>query len=630
MPALQAFLSAMNSPSASAHEVFALLDDARSGVAGEALRSRLYTDYQTTIDYYEGQSLAAFFDSIENLLATGLHAVGLFSYEFGYQLNQLPGRAQANKPLATLLFFSQCDRLSAADVGHWLDARAADAAFAVQRFRHGVTEQEFIDAVSKTQRYIEAGDTYQVNLTFPVDFELHGDPCALYAALRVRQPVPYGALIALPDGSQVLSLSPELFVSHHSGHLTCKPMKGTAAASSDATADAQRRDALAGSAKERAENLMIVDLLRSDLGRIAVTGSVKVRELFAVERFGSVLQMTSTVEAVPREGLTLQACIAALFPCGSVTGAPKRRAMQIVQELERRPRDLYTGAIGWFDPPSAKAQTGEFTLSVPIRTLLLDPPSTNDCRSGVMGVGAGIVYDSDARAEYQECLLKAEFLTGLASQFDLFETLHATQEGVRHSERHLARLSASAAHFGFRINQAKIRNELSAACRRLAPGAHRMRACLSADGRLRIEHSPLLPLESPVKLLIATQTMSSHDSFLAHKTTLRRTYDQAWQAAEAAGAFDTLFLNERGEITEGGRCNVFVRFGAQWFTPPLSAGVLPGVMRAVLLDDQSLQASERVLTLKELREADELWVCNALRGVLQAEIDWVQVAGCGF
>lgn len=603
---------------------FALLDDARSGEADPLqCRSRLYAAPLRVLEHREGGDAGEFFAALEEALAQGLHAVGLFSFELGFGLQRLPSGLPEGSVLATVLLFERCERMAAAGVGALLTQRAAGKPHAVTQMHAALDEAGFTEAVDAIHRQIESGDTYQVNLTFPMRFAMHGDPVALFAALRARQPVPYGALLSLPDGQAVLSLSPELFVSHAQGQLLCRPMKGTAPASGDAATDAARAQALRDSDKERSENLMIVDLLRNDLGRIAETGSVSVPELFSVERFGAVLQMTSTITARARDDLGLRQVFDALYPCGSITGAPKRRTMQILQSLEHWPRGLYTGAIGWFEPPAPGRRLGDFMLSVPIRTLLLDAADANARRRGEMGVGAGIVYDSDARAEYQECLLKARFLTGAAPGFELFETMQADTEGCRLLERHLARLSASAAALGFALDESAVRNAIADACHAMAPGRdYRLRVALDANGGLQLRSAPVTPLAQPVRVLLSPRRMPADDPLLAHKTTLRQTYDEGWQAAEAAGAFDSLFFNERGELTEGGRSNVFVRVGGRWYTPPLSSGLLPGVMRAQLLDDPDWNAVERPLTLQDLRDADAVCVCNALRGVLAAQVVW--------
>ena len=600
---------------------FSLLDDAAGCDAPGQRSSRLCYGWQREIALRHGDDLSEFFDALGVALASGLHAVGLFDYEFGHLLQGLPAEG-STRPLATIQLYAHCERLSRTEVDDWLVRRTREASYAVTGLRPMVDADRFAEAIESIHRYIESGDTYQVNFTFPLQFDVHGDVIALYAALRARQPVPYGALMTLPDGSSVLSMSPELFVSHQDGQLTCRPMKGTAAISGDAAQDAARAAALKSSAKERSENLMIVDLLRNDLGRIAVTGSVKVPDLFQVERYATVLQMTSTVTATARDDVGLQQVFDALYPCGSITGAPKRRTMQLLQQLEAWPRRLYTGAIGWFEPAIASRKLGDFMLSVPIRTLLLDAPGANDLRRGEMGVGAGIVYDSDPKAEYEECLLKARFLTGAAPGFELFETMHATRDGCPHLERHLARLSASAAQLGFACDVDAIRAQVAEACTALLPGQHyRLRLSLDAGGNTQLRSAVVAPLQEPVRLLLSPVVMRSDDRLLAHKTTLRRVYDEGWQAAERLGAFDALFFNERDELTEGGRSNVLVKLRGQWLTPPLASGLLPGVMRAVVLDDPARGVQERVITRADLQQAEAICVCNALRGVLSAVLD---------
>ena len=606
---------------------FALLDDAGSPHAAAEKCSRLYTGFLRRIDCSDAANRDSFFSSLQAELRVGHAVVGLFSYELGAAMHGISHRADASPVLASVLVFAHCQYLSRAEVDQWITDQLATQAcsdFSLSDVAAGMDARAFRAAVSAIHDYIASGDTYQVNLTFPLRLTVHGSPIALYAALRAKQPVPYGAFIALPDGQSILSLSPELFVSHQKGRLLAKPMKGTLEAG-DHSRDADFSAALSGSPKNRAENLMVVDLLRNDLGRIAQTGSVKVPALFEVQRFGQVLQMTSTVEAQRRPEVTLNDIFTAIYPCGSITGAPKRRTMQILRELETQARGLYTGAIGWFDSPASADDLGDFMLSVPIRTLLLDVPDGNDQRRAVMSVGAGIVYDSRADSEYAECLLKARFLTDLSSRFSLIETLQASREsGARYLDAHLERLQASARHFGVDCNVVEIREKIMQGCADLdADGLYRMRLLLNPDGDAEIRVVPLsASTQSPVGLLIAAQPMSSADNLLRHKTTLRRRYDIAWQAAEARGAFDTLFLNEKSHLTEGGRSNLFVRLGGQWLTPSLSEGVLPGVMRARILADPAMKASEAVLTLNDLRTADEIMVCSSLRGSLRGRVDW--------
>ena len=389
---------------------------------------------------------------------------------------------------------------------------------------------------------------------------------------------------------------------------------------------------------------MIVDLLRNDLGRIARTGSVNVPKLFDVERYATVFQMTSTVEAELASGTTFPDVLRALFPCGSITGAPKHRSMQIIANLENTPRGLYTGSIGWIDPARSPAQPcGDFCLSVGIRTLTLGPAiengPDNGLYPGVMGVGAGIVIDSRAEDEFDECQLKARFLTQLDPGFVLFETLRvrtgsSTGTDIPHLDRHLRRLHASAQALGFAFDRAAIVSTLSRQCANLAPGHdYRLRLSLHHDGSTQLVLAALDPLPAgPVRLILQgqgpltrPQSKASHSgsvphlsAFIHHKTTLRHSYDQAIAKATQQGAFDMLFFNAAGQITEGARSNVFALIKGQWLTPPVSAGLLPGVMRSVLLDDPAWAAREAPLTLDDLRRADRIIVCNALRGPLDA------------
>jgi para-aminobenzoate synthetase / 4-amino-4-deoxychorismate lyase len=397
---------------------YALLDDA--GTADpDNRRSRLYSGHAATLACADLAGWRGLLRQMQRALDDGLYAVLLCDYELDSLIAGMPLRA-ARAPLARALIFDTCRLMTQAEVAAWLAAGEGTGASADVDAAHiagvvaSVDEPAFRAAVERIRAYIAAGDAYQVNYTYRLRFDAHGPPRALYRRLRARQPVPYGALIQLEDGEAILSLSPELFVRHHRGELTARPMKGTAAAApdGDVAEDLRRGKALADDGKNRAENLMIVDLLRNDLGRIAMTGSVEVPALFEVRRYGGVLQMTSTVRARLRHDTPLESIFAALYPCGSITGAPKRRSMEIIGELEPDRRGLYTGAIGWFDPAPGQAGLGDFCLSVPIRTVLLQPPQAG-VRRGEMGVGAGIVHDSDAGAEYAECRLKAAFLTAL-------------------------------------------------------------------------------------------------------------------------------------------------------------------------------------------------------------------------
>ncbi|KWF11247.1 aminodeoxychorismate synthase component I [Burkholderia pseudomultivorans] len=616
---------------------FALLDDCDS--TASARSSRLYSGFVRERVCTDPARLDEVDAALAQDLRDGLHAVVVGDYEFGRNLQ----RAQPGDAPLRFLLYARCERLSRDEVDAWLarqDGGGAPSIAGVAHVSKSVARDAFDAAIDAVHDALRAGDSYQVNYTYRLDFDVFGTPLALYRRLRARQPVRYGALIALPGGAWVVSCSPELFVEKHGDVLRARPMKGTAPRSADPQQDAASAAFLANDPKNRAENVMIVDLLRNDVSRIARTGTVKVPALFSVEPYASVWQMTSTVEAGWRDGTTFAAMLRALFPCGSITGAPKHKTMQLIDAIESTPRGLYTGAIGWLDAPSDEraAGCGDFCLSVAIRTLTLEAaqaeaeagapaPSAASAgrRRGTMGVGAGIVLDSVAADEYAECELKARFLTDADPGFQLFETTCATRaDGIRYLDRHLARLQRSADAFGFRFDADALRRAIDARCAALdGDGAYRMKLALAKDGAVEIVAGPLKPLPAgPVGVLLAPAhgfaATRADDALLLHKTTRRADYDRAWQAAEALGCFDMLFVNERGELTEGGRSNLFVKLDGQWVTPPLACGVLPGVMRGVLLDDPAFGAIERVVTRDDLARAQALLLTNALRGALDA------------
>jgi len=588
---------------------FALLDDCDA--TAERRSSRLYTDFLHEHVSEDGRSLDAVCADIERDLQGGLHAVVVADYEFGRNL-QFGEIGRGGDHALRVLMFRACTALSRDEASAWLTAQdghaEAPSMAGVAGIEPSVTRDEFDAAIAAIQQALVDGESYQINFTYRLAFDVFGTPLALYRRLRERQPVRYGALIAMPGGRAVVSCSPELFIEKQGDVLRARPMKGTAPRDTDPAA-------LHDDPKNRAENVMIVDLLRNDISRVAVTGSVHVPALFSVEPYASVWQMTSTVEARVAPGTPFAAIIRALFPCGSITGAPKYRTMQLIDEIESTPRGLYTGAIGWLDAG------GDFCLSVAIRTLVIDATGER----GVLGIGAGIVLDSVSANEYEECLLKARFLTGADPGFELFETTYATRsEGVRHYARHVARLKASAAYFDFAFDERELDAEVARHCAGFDEGRqYRLRIALDKRGRVSMTSAPLAPLSSEtVNVLLASErgfaAQSSRDTLLRHKTTRRADYDRAWKAAETEGAFDMLFTNERGELTEGGRSSIFVKLDGTWCTPPVDAGVLPGVMRAVVIEE--LGAEERRLVPADLDRAEDMLITNALRGAVRARL----------
>lgn len=460
---------------------------------------------------------------------------------------------------------------------------------------NGMGAETYRQNVECIKQYIAAGECYQVNFTFPLDFTWFGAPLALYARLRHRQPVSYGGIVCTAEDALV-SLSPELFLQRRGNKLTTRPMKGTAPRHSDPAL-------LQNCKKNRAENLMIVDLLRSDLGRVAQTGTVAVESLFEVEDYPTVWQMVSQISAQVGPQTDTAEILRALFPCGSITGAPKVRAMQIIRKLEAGRRGLYTGALGWLAP------SGDFRLNVAIRTLELTAG-----QRGRMGVGSGIVSDSDPAAEWQECQMKTAFLTDVDPGFALIETLLCTNGHYPYLQRHLDRLAASALWLGFRCDLSAVQTLLA---QQPKEGDWRIRLTLSKKGNLVVRATPLLPeaTENRAALLASTPIDSRHP-LRRHKTSVRHQYDRALQ--EIAGQpeiFDVVFCNERGEIAEGARSTVFVERDGVLLTPPLSSGALPGVLRAELL--ATGRAREAALSPEDL--APGFWLGNAVRGLLHVK-----------
>lgn len=614
-------------------DCFALLDDRQA--SPERAASRLYQGFEREHRCTDPTNLNTMWSAVEADLRAGLHPVLLADYEWGAKLLKAGHQRLAADDASALrvLMFRKLSHLCAADVNEWLDGLEPGKAgvAGVMNVQPSVDRTAFTQAIEQIHERIAAGETYQVNYTFRLHGQAYGSPVLLYRKLRERQTVAYGALIRLParpgcEAEHVLSLSPELFLRHEQGLLTARPMKGTAHRAEDAEGDSETARHLAIDAKNRAENVMIVDLLRNDLGRLARIGSVKVPQLFEVEPYSTLFQMTSTVQARLRPEAGFADVLRAAFPCGSITGAPKHHTMELISELESTPRGLYCGAIGWMDSPQGTARVGDFCLSVAIRTLTLGPEERG-LRAARLGIGAGIVADSRAEEEYEESHLKARFLTGLDPGFELFETMlaQARQDGpltLRNLDRHLARLGHSARVLGFRFDRAAALEAVSGLLPTLSPGANwRVRLALSHDGSLQLQHGALAPLaHEPVALIVAQQRLADFNPLTAHKTTLRQVLDEGVRAAERAGAFDSLFFTADGRLVEGGRSSVFLKIDGRWVTPPVADGALPGVMRGCLLEDPAWGATERSLGWSDLQRAEAIVVCNALRGALPARL----------
>lgn len=478
--------------------------------------------------------------------------------------------------------------------------------FSVGAWHLDTSHATFCKDVETIRAAIRRGDTYQVNYTIRAEASFQGDDFAYYEQLRQAQASDYCAYLDL-GRFRILSASPELFFRWCDGVLTTRPMKGTAPRGRWAEEDAALAEALYASDKNRAENVMIVDLLRNDLSRLSMPGGVNVPELFSIERYPTLFQMTSTITALTRPEVELEDVFEALFPCGSVTGAPKLMAMDVIASLEASPRGAYCGAIGLCTPE-------ETVFNVGIRTVTLD----RDAGVMVCGLGGGITWSSDAEDEYAEVITKSHFLTRKPENFELFETLLLENAIYTLRSRHIARIVGSAEALGFRIEREALDRALYAFAAAHPAGRHRVRLLLARDGTVRIEGTPLTERDpSLVRVALADTPVSRNERSLFHKTTRRAVYDKHITAHP--DAFDVLLWNDDGEITEFTRGNVVVQLDGKRWTPPVTSGLLPGTFRAELLGLERI--AERVIHKSELARAEAIWFINSVRGWIRAELE---------
>ncbi|MFO1255327.1 MAG: aminodeoxychorismate synthase component I [Sphingomonadaceae bacterium] len=590
---------------------FILLDDARPEGASPA---RLYQSPREVVIARRVDEVLPALERIAALQAEGAQLAGYFAYEAGLALEErlAPLAAARSGGAGPLVWFGAFDgyrEIPAAQVPAWLAETGEAGRAQIGPIDPQLSAGGYAKAFAELQERIAAGDIYQANLTFPLAGSYRGDPLALYGAARPAAGAGYGGVLF--DGTHwLLSFSPELFFAERDGAALVKPMKGTRPRGRDAAEDARLKDELAASIKDRAENLMIVDLLRNDLSRVAEAGSVKVDHPFAVESYPTVHQMVTTVRARLQPGKGAVDMLRALFPCGSITGAPKIRAMELIDAVERDARGPYCGAIGRIDAG------GEAAFNVAIRTLRLTP-GENRRGQAVLGVGSAIVADSEVMTEWRECLVKGGFVRMSAGGADLIETMRFTPEGgIPLLELHLERIKASAAELGFVFDRHAVRNAIQALCFE-ADAPARLRLLVSRGGAYSLELGALpAPIDEPLACAVLRLPVDSGDWRLRHKSSDRGFYDDGLTAARDAGASEALFLRDDGLLTEGCFTNLFVEREGKLLTPPARLGLLPGVLRRSLLDDG--HAVEAELTLDDLK--DGFLVGNALRGLMKAKL----------
>lgn len=591
---------------------FVLLDDARAEGASDA---QLFENPREIFVARRPEDVLPVLEAADAARrASGGTLAGYLAYEAGLALEPklLPlaaERSGAGGPLVWFGLFDSMQRVPAAEVPRWLSERAASGTASIGPLEPQISTGGYLEAFATLKEAIRAGDIYQANLTMPLAGPARGDPLAIYAAIRPEANAGYGGLIF--DGSHwLLSFSPELFFSLRGRSAKCKPMKGTRPRGRDEAEDRALAEELAASVKDKAENLMIVDLMRNDLSRVAEAGSVRVDAPFAVETYPTLHTMTTTVRARLQEGRGAIDMIRALFPCGSITGTPKIRAMELIHAVERDARGPYCGAIGRIDA------NGDAAFNVAIRTIRLTP-GENDRHHAVLGVGGAIVADSEGMAEWRECLVKSGFARGAAGGFDLIETMRFDPDvGVPRLERHLERVKASAAELGFAFDRHDTRNKIQALCFELE-GPTKLRLILARSGEISLETAPMPEAANGVANCVALPLpVVPGDWRLRHKTTDRGFHTEALGIAQARGGREAVFVRDDGLVTEGSYTNVFVERDGKLLTPPVGLGLLPGILRGELIDEG--RAVEAELTLADL--ANGFFIGNALRGLIAAKV----------
>jgi len=565
----------------------------------ENKKSFLFTDFEKILTFSKKDNLNSFFKKIENLLRKGFWLCGYFSYEFGYFLEPALQHLikEPKKPLVWLGVCRQPINIKEKDFSFKSRQKPE---YTIKNAKPSISRKEYNEKIKRIKYYLKEGLTYQVNYTFKVDFGFKGNAFSFYRDLARVQPTAYSAFIDTKS-EKIISVSPELFFRIEKDTMWSRPMKGTIERGKSSQEDLRAKEVLAKDLKTRAENVMIVDLLRNDLGRVA--RKVWVPDLFSIEKHRTLYQMTSTVKSQLRKDIELKDIFLSLFPCGSVTGAPKIKTMEIIEEIEKQKRNIYTGAIGYISPDRKAC------FNVAIRTICLRG------KKGDLGIGGGIVYDSKPKAEYDEAILKAKFFLKKFPKIKLIESIRLKDKKYWLLNLHLKRLKSSAEYFSIPINISKIKTALS---EQIVKGFLKVRVVVDTEGGFNIERIPLDKLKKPVKVKISKRKVNPRNSFLYHKTTKRGFYDKERGKAKSQGFFDVLFTNKKGELTEGAISNIFILKNKKLYTPKLECGLLVGVLRESLLE--SKRAEEKVLHLKDLKEADRVYIGNSVRGLIEAKL----------
>ncbi|MBP7088205.1 MAG: aminodeoxychorismate synthase component I [Candidatus Omnitrophica bacterium] len=584
---------------------FILLDTA--AVNRENQKTYLFNNFQDILIFKPQDDLEIFFRKVENYHRKGYWLAGYFAYEFGAYLEPVLFPFRKN-PYVPLVWLGVCRQpLTIKRKVFLKEDRLAD--YKITRLQANLSYKHYSQQIAKIKYYLKEGLTYQVNYTFKVKFSFKGEALRLYFDLRRLQPTSYGAFLNLGN-IKILSFSPELFFRINGTKIITRPMKGTSPRGSIMSEDLFFKKTLQEDSKTKAENLMIVDLLRNDLGRISK--EVATKSLFDIEKHKTLYQMTSTIEAKLKDNLKQKEIFSALFPCGSVTGAPKIKTMQIISKLEKEPRNTYTGAIGYIAPDKS-------CFNVAIRTVQIKGGQ------GELGIGGGIVYDSIAKKEYQEAILKAKFFKENLLKLCLIESiLWDKNKGFFLLGLHLKRLKRSCRYFAFSFRLKEIKKSLRQAIENEKANC-KIRLLLRRDGQIKINKSSLSKIKAPVKIKLSRYKTNPDDIFLYHKTTRRKLYDQERVKAQKEGFFEAIFLNKNNELTEGSITNIFILKNNSLYTPSLASGLLAGTLREYLIKEKRVK--EIKLYLKDLLSAEKVYVGNSLRGLLEADIEQVRGSG---
>ncbi|MFH1823750.1 MAG: aminodeoxychorismate synthase component I [Candidatus Firestonebacteria bacterium] len=571
----------------------------------ENFTSYIFTEPIFAIKVNDFKDVNKAFENIDKY-SKKYYLVGFFSYELGYffEKDSFKVKSQYSFPLIYLCVFDRVisfnhitGRVNGDVKGVFNAGESND--FKINKLKLNISKSDYEKKIKDIKEYIKSGDTYQVNFTSKFKFDFKGEPFSFYQDLKSRQNVPYSAFCKFKD-QYVISLSPELYFRKEGQFIYSRPMKGTIKRGKNIDEDKEKIVELKNSIKNRAENIMIVDLIRNDLGRISEIGSIKVSKLFQIEKYNTLFQMTSLVKGVLKKDITYYEIFKNIFPGGSVTGAPKIRTMQIIKKLEVGPRNVYCGALGIIFPGD------KAIFNLPIRTIYLRG------NYGEMGIGSGIVYDSNPLAEYDECILKAKFLTERCKDFELLETILWDKKYLFLKE-HLNRLEKSARYFDFYFNKDKIITGLKKLEGKFKKGTKiKIRLLLNKEGNFKIEDKLIKDNAlKEKKMALSKYKVDSENIFLYHKTTNRELFNSEYEYYSKKGFYDVLFLNKKNEVTEGAISNIFIKKDGKFYTPPISSGLLPGIYREYFI--KKSKAIEKVLYLKDLDKADKILLCNSVK-----------------